>query len=116
MRPDVQTFAITWSETCNSRDPDRIAALYSETIIFKSPRVRTLAGESTGTLHGRAAVRDYWRKILERRPDLAFAVERVFAGVDSIALEYRVGDLHGIEFMTLDGDGLITFAAGNDLA
>ena len=59
---------------------------------------------------------DYWRKILERRPDLAFAVERVFAGVDSIALEYRVGDLHGIEFMTLDGDGLITFAAGNDLA
>jgi len=39
----------------------------------------------------------------------------VFAGVDSVALEYRVGDfLHGIEFMTLDANDLISFAAGND--
>jgi len=112
----AQAFAVRWRDTCNSHDLDRIAALYSEAVVFKSPRVSTLADEQSGTLHGRAAVRDYWRKILERRPDLAFAVERVFAGVDSIALEYRVGDLHGIEFMTLDGDGLITFAAGNDLA
>jgi hypothetical protein len=52
---------------------------------------------------------------LERRSDLTFAVERVFAGVDSIALEYRVSGLNGIEFMTLDEDGLISFAAGNDL-
>jgi ketosteroid isomerase-like protein len=113
---DAQAFAARWEETCNSHDLDRIAALYSETIIFKSPRVRTVADEATGTLHGRAAVRAYWQKILARRPDLTFAVERVFAGVDSIALEYRVGDLRGIEFMSLDGDGLICFAAGNDLA
>jgi hypothetical protein len=38
------------------------------------------------------------------------------AGVDSVALEYRVGDfLHGIEFMTLDECGLVSFAAGNDV-
>jgi ketosteroid isomerase-like protein len=110
MRPDAQAFAITWSETCNSRDLNRIAALYSETVVFKSPRVRTMSGEQSGTLQGRAAVRDYWQRILERRPDLEFAVGQVFAGVD------RVGDLRGIEFMTLDGDGLICFAAGNDLA
>lgn len=66
-------------------------------------------------LHGREAVRDYWRRLLEKRPALAFEVERIFAGVDSIALEYHVGDLRGIEFMTLDGDGLISLAAGNDL-
>jgi hypothetical protein len=115
MRPDAQAFAMAWSETCNSPDPDRIAALYSETVVFKSPRVRTIAGEATGTLHGRAAVRDYWRKIFEKRPGPTFAVGHVFAGVDSIALEYRVGDLHGIELMTLDSDGRICFAAGNDL-
>src|SRR5258708_26782935 len=51
-----------------------------------------------------------------RRPDLEFAVGHVFAGVDSVALEYRVGDwLHGIEFMTLDESGLVSFAAGNDV-
>ena len=40
----------------------------------------------------------------------------VFAGVDSVALEYRVGDrLHGIEFMTLDADDLVSLAVGNDV-
>jgi hypothetical protein len=52
---------------------------------------------------------------LEKRPSLAFGIERVFAGVDGIALEYRVGDTRGIEFMTLDDDGLICFASGNDV-
>ena len=51
-----------------------------------------------------------------RRPDLESAVGHVFAGIDSVALEYRVGDwLHGIEFMTLDADGRVSFAVGNDV-
>lgn len=115
MESDARSFAARWKESCNSGDLDRICALYSQTVTFKSPRVRTIVGEERGTLRDKAAMRDYWRRILEKRPDLTFAVERIFAGVDSIALEYRVGDLRGIEFMTLDQDGLITFAAGNDL-
>lgn len=114
MEPDAQAFAARWKDACNSRDIDRIAALYSEAVVFKSPRVRSIAGKKSGILNGRAAVRAYWQQILERRPDLTFAVGQVFAGVDSIALEYRVGDLRGIEFMSLDADGLIAFAAGND--
>ncbi len=115
MEISVYAFAIKWRDACNSHDLERIIALYSEDIIFKSPRVCTLAGEASGTLYGKAAVRNYWRKILERRPDLAFEIGQVFAGVDSLALEYRVGDkLRGIEFMTLVGEGLISFAAGND--
>jgi len=112
----AQAFADKWKETCNSRDPDRISALYSQDIVFKSPRVCTIADEPSGILRGRDAVRDYWRQILEKRPHLTFAVERVFAGIDSIALEYRVGALRGVEFMTLDAGGKISFAAGNDLA
>ena len=115
MRPDAQAFAARWRKPAIPVILDRIAALYSETVIFKSPRVLTIAGEQSGALHGRAAVRAYWQKIFEKRPGLTFAVGQVFAGVDSIALEYRVGDLRGIEFMTLDSDGLISFAAGNDL-
>ena len=112
---DVRVFAETWKDACNSHDLDRILALYSEDVIFKSPRVRSLSGKQNGTLHGKAAVRSYWQTLFEKRPDLTFAVERIFAGIDSIALEYRVGDLQGIEFMTLDSDGLISFASGNDL-
>ena len=112
---DAQAFARKWQEACNSHDLERILALYSETAVFKSPRVRTLSGEQGGTLHGKAAVRIYWQKLFERRPGLIFTIGRVFEGADSIALEYRVGDLQGIEFMMLDEEGLISFAAGNDL-
>jgi ketosteroid isomerase-like protein len=113
----AKEFSDKWKAACNSHDLDRIMALYSEAIVFKSPRVPAISGETSGTLHGKAAVRDYWRRLFEKRPDLAFAVGSVFAGVDSIALEYRVGNhVRGIEFMTLDGDGLISFAAGNDAA
>ena len=114
MTTDAHAFAVKWRDACNSRDLDRITALYSEDVVFKSPRVRTVSGEPSATLTGKDAVRDYWRKILERRPDLRFEIGQVFVGADSIALEYRVGDLHGIEFMTLDGNSLISFAVGND--
>jgi ketosteroid isomerase-like protein len=108
--------AVEWKEACNSHDLDRILALYREDVIFRSPRVRTVSGEESGILRGKSAVRDYWRRILERRPDLHCAVGHVFAGVDSVALEYRFANgLHGIEFMTVDADGLVSFTVGNDL-
>ena len=103
-------------EAWNSHDLDRIMALYSEDVIFKSPRVRTVLGEESGVLKGKPAVRDYLRRIFERRPDLNCTVGYVFSGVDSVALEYGFAHgLHGIEFMTVDADGLVTFAVGNDL-
>jgi hypothetical protein len=111
---NARDFADRWQAACNAHDLDRIIALYSETIVFKSPRVSVISGENSGTLRGKVAVRDYWQRILEKRPDLKIDIGEVFSGVDSIALEYRIAGLSGIEFMTLDGDGLISFAAGND--
>jgi ketosteroid isomerase-like protein len=108
--------AAEWKEAWNSHDLDRILALYSEDVIFKSPRIRTVSGEESGVLRGKPSVRDYLRRIFERRPDLNCTVGYVFSGVDSVALEYRFAHgLHGIEFMTVDADGLVTFAVGNDL-
>jgi ketosteroid isomerase-like protein len=108
--------ASEWKEAFNAHDLDRILALYSEDVVFKSPRVRTISGEESGVLRGKSAVRDYWRRLLERSPNLKCAVGHVFAGVDSVALEYRFpSGLHGIEFMTVGSDGLVTFAVGNDL-
>jgi len=105
-----------WKDACNSYDIDRIMGLYAEDVMFKSPRVRKVSRVASGMLRGKSAVRDYWRRIFERRPDLSIAVGKVFAGVDSVVLEYRVGEgLYGIEFMTVDADGLVTFAVGNDL-
>ena len=45
-------FANEWEAACNSHDLDRILALYSEDVIFKSPRVPTVSGEESGTIRG----------------------------------------------------------------
>jgi ketosteroid isomerase-like protein len=115
-RKNPDELATKWKDAWNSHDLDRIMALYRDDVTFKSPRVRTVSGEESGILRGKSAVRDYCRRIFERRPDLNLTVDHVFAGVDSVALEYRAGNgLHGIEFMTVDADGLVTFAVGNDV-
>jgi hypothetical protein len=105
-----------WKAACNWRHLDRIVAMYSEDVVFKSPRVITVPGEESGVLTGKTAVCAYWAKILELRPDLKRTVEHVFAGVDSVALESRFANgLHGIEFMTPNADGLASLAVGNDV-
>jgi hypothetical protein len=58
MHADNRSFAAKWKDACNSHDLDRMQALESEFIVFKSPRVPALSGEVSGTLHGKAAVRD----------------------------------------------------------
>jgi ketosteroid isomerase-like protein len=116
MRKNPNELADEWKAAINSRDLDRIVAMYSDDVVFKSPRVISISGKESGVLTGKAAVRAYWAKILERRPNLECTVEHVFAGVDSVALEYRFAHgLHGIEFMTLDTDGLAMLAVGNDV-
>jgi hypothetical protein len=112
---DKIDFSHEWRDACNSHNLDRIMAMYDDDVVFKSPRVPAVSGEESGIVRGKAAVREYWRKVLEKRPDLTFRVGNVFSGVDSIALEYRVGTIHGIEFMTLNADGLVSLAVGNDL-
>ena len=42
--------AAEWKEAWNSHDLDRILTLYSEDVIFKSPRIRTVSGEESGVL------------------------------------------------------------------
>lgn len=46
--------ATEWKEACNSHDADRVLALYAEDVVFKSPRVRTYAGEESGVTQGQA--------------------------------------------------------------
>ncbi len=112
---DKRAVGRDWCLACNSRDPDRIAALYSERVVYRSPRVPLVVKCYTGILNGRTSVREYWQRLLDRPDPLRFEVLNVFAGIDSVALEYRTNArFRGIEFMMLDARGLISFAVGND--
>ena len=54
-----------------------------------SSRFAVNVAGASGTLHGKAAVRPYWRAGLAATPDLHFTLEVALLGPDSIAILYR---------------------------
>lgn len=101
-------FAEQWFEAWNTHDLDAILAHYAEDVEFTSPFVARLAGDPSGTLRGKAALRDYFGRGLAVYPDLHFELLRVLTGVDSVTLYYRsVNGLHAAETMLVGADGLV---------
>nr|AUN36304.1 hypothetical protein [uncultured bacterium] len=56
---------------------------------MSSPFIASFTGEASGTLKGKAQVRDYWQAALDRMSDLRFELLEVCVGVDSIAIYYN---------------------------
>ncbi len=101
-------FAAEWIAVWNAHDLDAILAHYADDVEFTSPFVRTIAGEASGTLRGRAALRAYWSRALTGAPDLRFELIRVLPGVSSVTLYYRSSrKLLAAEVMELDNDGRV---------
>jgi ketosteroid isomerase-like protein len=97
-----------WLTAWNGHDLDRIMEHYAERVEFTSPFVLSLLGESSGTLRGRAALREYSGRALAAYPDLHFEPLQVFAGVRSLVAQYRsVRGLIAAETMLLDEDGRV---------
>jgi len=99
-----EKFAAAWREAWNSHDLDAILAHYTDDVVFTSPAAQRLVG-GDGVLRGKDALREYWRNGLELIPDLHFEVEAVYAGVDTLVINYRnqVGNLV-CEVLHFDGD------------
>ncbi len=97
-----------WIQAWNRHDLDAILAHYDEAIVFRSPFVAKLAGEPSGTIHGKARLRAYFAEALRKYPDLRFTDVRAHAGVSSVTLTYRsVANLHAAEVMTLNDAGRV---------
>jgi hypothetical protein len=85
----AERFAADWIDSWNSHDLKRVLSHYAEDFEMSSPVIIQLAGESSGTLSGKAVVGAYWRKALELIPDLHFELISVLAGVTSVTLYYE---------------------------
>ena len=85
----AQAFAADWIAAWNAHDLDRVLAHYSEDFEMTSPHIVQIAGEPSGSLRGKPAIRAYWTKALALFPDLKFQLVSVLAGVDSVTLYYR---------------------------
>ena len=87
-RARAETFARAWMSAWNDRDIDRILAHYADGVVFHSPRIALVMGNGGVSVSGKAALRDYWTKALERSPELFFELESVLTSSDAITLLY----------------------------
>ena len=84
----AEGFASDWIASWNAHDLDRVLAHYIEDMEMSSPVIVQIAGEPSGRLRGKAAVRAYWARALKLIPDLKFELLSVLVGVDSVTLFY----------------------------
>lgn len=105
---NAKHFAEEWIQTWNSHDLDQILAHYSDDFEITTPMIKTVMGIESGTLKGKAAIREYWQTALNKIPDLRFELKEVTESVGSIALYYQsVFGKMAIEVMFFDEQGKI---------
>ncbi|GET34164.1 hypothetical protein PbJCM13498_30270 [Prolixibacter bellariivorans] len=105
---DAEKFAKEWIDSWNSHNLDDILNHYSNDIEITTPMIKLAGGINSGTLKGKESVADYWKKALEKIPDLHFELIDVTVGVDSVALYYKsVMDKKAVEVMFFNEKGKV---------
>lgn len=98
-------FAEDWYAAWNAHDLERILRHYVDDVEFTSPFIAVLDDNPSGVLHGKAALRAYFARGLERFPDLHFEPLDLLCGVGSATLYYvSVEGRRAAEVMELTGD------------
>ena len=111
---DLAKLAREWIDAWNSRDLDRVLALYTNDSEMTSPKIASLGFDASGTLRGKDDLRAYWSKALTFRPKLHFTLIEAFVSPDSVALLYHdESEKQVCEYLRLDDAGLIRQASGN---
>ena len=105
---EAKKFAKEWIESWNSHDLEDIMKHYAEDIEITTPMIKLAGGIESGSLQGKENVKAYWKKALDKIPDLHFELVDVTSGVDSVALYYKsVMNKMAIEVMFFDDNGLV---------
>lgn len=109
----AQAFAADWIDAWNRHDLERVLSHYSEDFSMSSPYIAAIAGEPSGTLHGKPAVAAYWRKALGLMPTLRFELVATLVGADSLVLYYKGARGMAAETFFFNADGKVAKAAAH---
>jgi ketosteroid isomerase-like protein len=111
---EVRKFADDWIRAWNSHDLGAIMSHYAPEVVLISPTAAKLLGDSSGTIKGKEAVRNYFEKGLQAFPNLTFELLDVMWGISSVVLYYRnqKGTKTG-EFMELDANQKVARVVAN---
>ncbi|MEG4322682.1 MULTISPECIES: nuclear transport factor 2 family protein [unclassified Microcoleus] len=110
----ARELAIDWVEAWNSHNLDRIMSHYAEDVILISPVAAKILNEPSGTVTGKEALRNYFKKGLEVYPELKFELLDVMWGISCLVLYYinQKGTNTG-EFMEVNSKGKVTKVVAN---
>ena len=110
----VRKLSTYWIEAWNSHDLDEIMSHYGEAVVLVSPIAAKILNEPSGTVKGKNALREYFKKGLEVYPNLKFDLIDVMWGLSSVVLYYvnQKGTKSG-EFMEIDSTGKIIRVVAN---
>jgi ketosteroid isomerase-like protein len=78
-----------WLEGWNTRDLDQLMSHYAEDAVFISPSVLVTHPDSDGVLRGKSVIRDRYKLLLERHPNLRFELDEVINRPYGLIVIYR---------------------------
>lgn len=103
-----------WVQAWNAHDLDEIMSHYDEDVVLVSPIAAKLLNDPAGTVKGKAALQQYFKKGLEVYPDLRFELIDVMWGLSTVVVYYmnQKGAKAG-ELMEVNSTGKITKVIAN---
>ena len=111
---EARKFAPEWIAAWNSHDLEAILSHYDENVLLTSPVAAKLLNDPSGTVRGKAALREYFRRGLEAYPDLRFELQDVMFGLASVVLCYKnQKGTRTAEFMEFGKNGKIIRVVAN---
>ena len=109
-------FAQEWIDAWNSRDLERVLALYDDNAEMVSPHIVRLGINAEGRVRGKDSLRAYWSRALADNRDLQFTLLEAFASPDSLVVRYRNQKGHTVcEYLRFNRDGLIVQGSAHHL-
>ena len=87
--PEPGAFVDDWLTAWNRHDVDAVLTHFHDDVIFTSPVAARVIPDSKGVVRGKAALREYWRAVLETMPDLHFEIIGVYHGESALVINYR---------------------------
>ena len=114
---DLTALGRDWIAAWNSRDLERVLALYADECEMTSDKIQALGFDSRGTLRGKAKLREYWGKALQLVPNLQFDLIDLFVSPDSVVVSYANERGAKIcEYLRIDAERRIVQGSANHLA
>jgi predicted ester cyclase len=107
-KDEAWTLANHWVAAWNAHDLDQIMSHYEDGVELTSPVAARLLEIADGRVAGKANLRAYFERGLAAFPDLAFHLEDVLWGLNSVVLYYtNQRGTRTAEFMELGAGGKV---------